>query len=537
MKYVPPYGTNDPFAPYINGDPSTGTEGSIPPADAFNEPLLELHNLVAFSGYNPVDTDLTQVTQSVRRQWVNWAVDTGSTNALSCTVSPPILAYEQGTPLRVLVANTNTGACTINVSGLGVRAIRRPDGSNLVAGDIKGGGIASLVDDGAHYQLVNFLGAAGAGGTTNNVLIDIPYCADISTTVNLITAPYAPAITSLVEGKFLAVKVNNENSGGVTMNTNALPSYPVLRNDAQPLEAGDIIKNECVLLEFHGTYYQCVSLVRSQSVQKIPGTVDQELILYVRLDGNDTTGDGSANTAAKAFRTIQRAVAYILGSFSIAGRNVTIQLGQAGTYDGVLIEHLTQGQIIIKGDQANQDSYIIPDKVGKNACVVVKDADVSIIGVQLREMTGTKQGLFVSQGSTVTITNVSFSGVGGNNDGGGGRVMIDVFDSSEIFAFGNIRFGYSCREAISCPGGGFTAGQWSTLFTNVGNPVFQRGWVFAEMGGTAEFSPGFTTFSGGAQGPKFNVNTNSVIRCFGGGLNFLPGNQAGIIATGGVYIS
>jgi hypothetical protein len=537
MKYVPPYGTNDPDAPYINGDPSTGTEGSIPPADAFNEPMRELHNLVAYSGYTPSDIDLSQVTQSVRRQWVNWVVDTGSTNSLSATTNPPLTAYEQGMPLRVLVANNNTGACTINVSGLGVRAIRRPDGSNLVAGDIKAGGIANLIDDGAHYQLVNFLGAAGAGGVTNNISIDIPYCADISTTVNTITAPYSPAITSLVEGKFLAVKINNENSGGVVMNTNALPSYPVLRNDAFPLEAGDIIKNECVLLEFHGTYYQCVSLCRSQAFQKIPGTVDQELILYVRLDGNDTTGDGSANTAAKAFRTIQRAVAFILGSFSIAGRNVTIQLGQPGTYDGVLVEHLTQGQIKIKGDEANQDSYIIPDKVGKIFCVGVKDADVSLIGVQLRDQTGQKHGLlFVSQGATVTITNVSFSGTA-NNNMPDGRVCIDIFDSSEVFAFGNIRFGVTCQAAIACMAGGFTAGQWSCLITNVSSPVYSRAFCYVEMGGVAEFAPGFTTFSGTPQGPRFNVNTNGVIRCSGGGLSFLPGNQAGIIATGGVYIS
>jgi hypothetical protein len=537
MKYVPPYGTNDPDAPYINGDPSTGTEGSIPPADAFNEPLRELHNLVAYSGYNPVDTDLTQVTQSVRRQWVNWVVDTGSVNSLSATTTPPILAYEQGMPLRVLVANTNTGACTINVSGLGVRAIRRPDGSNLVAGDIKAGGIANLVDDGAHYQLVNFLGAAGAGGTTNIVSVDIPYCADISTTVNLITAPYSPAITSIVEGKFLAVKINNENTGGVTMNTNALPSYPVLRNDAFPLEAGDIIKNECILLEFHGTYYQCVSMVRSQSMQKIPGTVDQELILYVRLDGNDTTGDGSANTAAKAFRTITRALAFILGSISIAGRNVTIQMGQPGTYDGFGVENLTQGQIIVRGDPANQDSYIIPDRAGKNHCVLVRNSDVSLIGLQIREMTGTKQGLFVTQNATCQITNVSFNGVGGDNIPGVGRTCIDVFSTCEVLAFGNIKFMYSCQSTVFCMGGTFTAGMWSTLFTNVGNPIFSRGWVYAETSGFAEYSPGFTTFSGGAQGKRFNATANAIIRCSTGGLSFLPGNQAGITSAGGQYIS
>jgi hypothetical protein len=534
MKYVPPYGTSDPDAPYINGDPSTGTEGSIPPADAFNEPLRELHNLVAYSAYTPSDTDLSQVTQSVRRQWVNWGVDTGSVNALSIALQPPIIAYEAGTPLRVLVANTNTGACTINVNGLGVRSIKRPDGSNVAANDLKAGGIANLVDDGANYQLVNFLGATG-GGSSTTTNIDIPYTADISTTVNTVTANYSPAITALVEGKFLAVKINNENTGAVTMNTNALPSYPMRRNDGQPLEAGDIIKGECVLLEFHGTYYQCVSMVRSQTVQKIPGDVSQDLILYVRTDGNDGN-DGSLNDAAHAFRTIQKAVDYVAASFSIAGRNVTVQMGIPGTYDGVNIAHLTQGQVIIRGDDANQDSYIIPDKAGKIYCVNCNDSDVSLIGLQLREMTGTKQALFVQAGSTCTITNVSFNGVAGNNPGGDGRVCIDIFAGCQVIAFGTIKFMYSCQAPIYCQGGSFTAGKWSTLFTNVGNPIFQRAWCLVDTVGRAEFHSGFTTFSGGAQGPKYNVTANGVINSFGGGINFLPGNQPGVTASGGVYL-
>ena len=35
MKYVQPYGIADEDAPYINGDPSQGRMGSIPPAAAF----------------------------------------------------------------------------------------------------------------------------------------------------------------------------------------------------------------------------------------------------------------------------------------------------------------------------------------------------------------------------------------------------------------------------------------------------------------------------------------------------------------------
>ena len=34
MKYNPPYGITDPDGPYINGDPSIGRAGSIPPAES-----------------------------------------------------------------------------------------------------------------------------------------------------------------------------------------------------------------------------------------------------------------------------------------------------------------------------------------------------------------------------------------------------------------------------------------------------------------------------------------------------------------------
>ena len=39
MQYNQPYGISDPNAAYINGNPTTGTMGSIPPAASIEYPI------------------------------------------------------------------------------------------------------------------------------------------------------------------------------------------------------------------------------------------------------------------------------------------------------------------------------------------------------------------------------------------------------------------------------------------------------------------------------------------------------------------
>jgi hypothetical protein len=111
-------------------------------------------------------------------------------------------------------------------------------------------------------QLQNPVGAPAS--VSNTYTVDIPYCADTSATVNQIVAPYLPAITTISEGKFIAVKVKNTNTGPVTIAVNALAPLPICRDDGSPLQGGDILALETILIENHNTYYQCVGLVRSQ---------------------------------------------------------------------------------------------------------------------------------------------------------------------------------------------------------------------------------------------------------------------------------
>ena len=47
MQYNQPYGVSDPNAPYINGNPTTGTMGSIPPAASIEFPQREIVDVIS----------------------------------------------------------------------------------------------------------------------------------------------------------------------------------------------------------------------------------------------------------------------------------------------------------------------------------------------------------------------------------------------------------------------------------------------------------------------------------------------------------
>lgn len=83
------------------------------------------------------------------------ADDTGIVNALEITLTPPLTAYAAYNRFYVKVAVTNTGASTIDVDGLGAKAITYADGSAIVAGVLVAGEVAELMYDGTQFQVLN----------------------------------------------------------------------------------------------------------------------------------------------------------------------------------------------------------------------------------------------------------------------------------------------------------------------------------------------------------------------------------------------
>jgi hypothetical protein len=526
MKYAPPYGAPGADDPYINGDPSIARQGSILPAAAAEHPQREIVNFIKSSNFSPIENDLEQLTKSARSQWVNFCIDTGSANAMSVALTPPLAEYKQGFPLRVLVKNNNTGATTINVNTLGNKPVTRANGGQLEPDDIRAGMIALLVDDGTRFQLVNFQGVLSSA--INNYAIDIPYAADTGT-VNAWIGLYAPPITTAQSGDLILLKVANKNTDAVMFTVNALAPVPVRRNDGLALLGGDIEQGEIILLVYNVSYWQVLRLVKSQTFQKL----NANLTLYVRTDGNDTTGDGSANTSAKAFKTIQRAVLYVRDSFLIAGRTVTIQLGIPGTYPGQVFVSNIPGKLVIRGDPNNILSYNLQGPSGTPGkdqvfCCTGSGIDVTLQGVTCSLANANSNVVQCDYNASLTLDNIALSGVPGNYTG-----ISTTTGNVIVFNYLHV---YSQLYALFTAeiGGSITSGAW---FTNIYTHGISYTGAFCVAANRSSISLyyGWINFTGTAYGLRFAGSLNSVIATYSGNVDFLPGNAPGYVDPSTVY--
>jgi len=86
-----------------------------------------------------------------------WAADTGAADVLAVTLSPVPTAYADGMFILVVVNTTNTGPATLNVNALGATALKKLDGTDLVAGDLKADSVVAVM-----YYNAEFLLLAGA---------------------------------------------------------------------------------------------------------------------------------------------------------------------------------------------------------------------------------------------------------------------------------------------------------------------------------------------------------------------------------------
>jgi len=242
--------------------------------------MREIVNVISKNLLTPTDTDLSQMLKATRSQRANFAEDTGSVNTLSVAFDPPLGSYSLGLPLRVRVHDTCTGPSTID-AGAGRVPIRRTDGLALAAGDLAAGGIAGLVWDGAAFQLINFFGRGGGGGgggdtIINNYNVNLPYTVDASTTPNIITANFSPAITALVAGTTFLVKIANTNTADTVINVNALSNKPVRVNGSPvtngKLLPGDVQAGDVKLFVFDGTnfYIDPSPLIPSNVTLNVP---------------------------------------------------------------------------------------------------------------------------------------------------------------------------------------------------------------------------------------------------------------------------
>lgn len=93
-------------------------------------------------------------------------------DTITGTVPDPFTAYANGQKFDFIAAADNTGAVTINLNGLGAKAVTKQGTTALRAGDIRAGAVVQIAYDGTRFQIVS---GASSGGATGGGLDQVFY--------------------------------------------------------------------------------------------------------------------------------------------------------------------------------------------------------------------------------------------------------------------------------------------------------------------------------------------------------------------------
>ncbi len=94
----------------------------------------------------------------------SWCTVGGTANAITLAYTAGPSSYVQGEKFSFKATATNTGATTVNVSGLGAKNIYKQSATGpiaLIGGEIQNGAIVEIEYDGTEFQAVSPLAASG----------------------------------------------------------------------------------------------------------------------------------------------------------------------------------------------------------------------------------------------------------------------------------------------------------------------------------------------------------------------------------------
>ena len=183
----------------------------------------------------------------------NYAASAVGTDAYAITLGNAPSAYVTGQVFWFLADVANTGACTLNVNGLGAKNLKV--NGNLAPQDnyIKAAQIIGVIYDGTNLQIFSVSGKPSVSQTGEEIY-GVP---NGGTDTYAITV--APAPTAYVAGMVFRFKADVANAGAATLNVNSLGAVAIVKNFNTVLSDNDIIAGQLVEVEYDGTNFQMLS--------------------------------------------------------------------------------------------------------------------------------------------------------------------------------------------------------------------------------------------------------------------------------------
>ena len=182
-----------------------------------------------------------------------WGATVGGTaDAITLTPSPAITLYSAGMRFAFLATGNNTGAATVNISGLGAKSVKTLLGAALAPGDITSGNVYSMTYDGTDFRIhesPKVLPAANGGAI-------YLWGGTVGGTADVITLTPTPAILAYATGMRFAFAATGTNTGATTVNISGLGAKNIKSITGAALSAGEIVSGRLYSMSYNGTEFR-----------------------------------------------------------------------------------------------------------------------------------------------------------------------------------------------------------------------------------------------------------------------------------------
>ena len=246
----------------------------------------------------------------------------GTPNQLAIAPSPAIGAYAAGQVFYISVANTNTGATQLAVSGLAAKNVYKNGSTPLAAGDIQAGQAIEVVYDGTQFQLLT----AGSASAIAASLYD----ADSGGTNAMVITP-SPAISGYAAGQIFFIKVAANCTGATTLDVNGFGTKAVQKAVSVDLANGDIVAGQIIAVAYDGTRFQMISPVLGTAASGALTLIAPVSILAAQTGNQSQTNyDASGSIPSGATVAIVLISAEVTGGASTGTTSLSLVAGAHG---------------------------------------------------------------------------------------------------------------------------------------------------------------------------------------------------------------
>ena len=268
------------------------------------------------------DSSASQAKTTLDVKEIRYGSSNTGSDAYAVTVSPTLSAYADGVMIAFKADDVgNTGPATLNVGGLGAKAIVKKGTSGaiaLVTGDILVDQYVFCIYNSASDRFEMFSDNYGEDSL-------IRYAVDsVGSDSYAITLPYVTALTTGLKVQF---KAGTANTGAATLAVSGLTAKPLVDAHNAALITGAILSGDYVSCVYDGTSFVILSPLT-------PLVVQDEIWL------STNTNNGSTNTAIGRFVTTNTntSTSMTLAQSSTDGDTITINVAgiYSVTYAGIL---------------------------------------------------------------------------------------------------------------------------------------------------------------------------------------------------------